>query len=230
MDFFFFFLISKAFSKGRDCYSVLSLWVAAGRSLSWGSFCFQITNTLPGGVVLLPGRQISSSDASGGSPGDPPQPSLGMKFASLISLFSSIILAHSPSSLLPPPLWGSHAQLVPQALGRPHSLLAWADRSAKPRGRWRDNSRLCLLSQARTEAQRQLSLSGKKSVRAFFQLLGLFPLLFWAERKRQGDPDLWPQEDHWPICEENHLIWLHISLTLVKGGGVLGLVFAFWFF
>lgn len=177
-------------------------------------------------------RQIGSSDATDGSPGDPPQPLLGMKFSSVISLFSAIILAHSPPSLLPPLLWGAHVQLVPQALGRLHSLLGWADRSAMPRGRWgRDNSRLCLLRQARTEAQRQLSLSGKKPVRAFFQLLRVFLLLFWAEwKKQQGDPALWPQEDHWPIYEEIHLIWLHTSLTSVKGGGVLGLVFAFWFF
>ena len=59
----------------------------------------------------------------------------------------------------------------------------------------------------------------------------VFLLLFWAEwKKQQGDPALWPQEDHWPIYEEIHLIWLHTSLTSVKGGGVLGLVFAFWFF
>ena len=152
-------------------------------------------------MVLLPGRQISSSDASCGRHGDLPQRFLGMKFSSLISLFSTIILAHSPSSLLPPLLWGSHVQLVPQALGRPYSLLAWADRSAMPRGRrGRDNSRLCLLRQAKTEARHRLSLSWKKPVRAFFQLLGVFPLLFWAERKQQQGEWSWFMTPRGPLA------------------------------
>lgn len=154
---------------------------------------------------------------------------LGMK------LFSLILFFHHYSSSFPffPPAPSPLRFSCPagaQALGGLTSLLAWADRSAMPRGRWgRDNSRLRFIRQAKTEAWHQLFLSWKKPVRAFFQLLlGVFPPSSGlnGSSSRVNYPDLWPQEDHWPIYEEIHLIWLHTSLTAVKGGGF---GFGFWF-
>lgn len=154
-----------------------------------------------------------------------------MKFSSLISLFSTIILAHSPSSL-PPLLWGSHVQLVHSGLWEAllFACLSWQVSYAQRLEWGRDNSRLCLLRQAKTEARHQLFLSWKKPVRAFFQLLGVFLLLFWAERKQQQGEWSWfmtPRGQLAPIYEEIHLIWLHTSLTAVKEVG-FGFGFCFW--
>lgn len=50
--------------------------------------------------------------------------------------------------------------------------------------------------------QHKLSLSGKTFMTAFLQPPWIFPLL-WAEQKRQGDSDQYPQEDCGPILLGN---------------------------